>query len=86
MRVSRSLRTGYLLSCSSVSVLVLEQSIVCRSSTYLAIQRVDLARQEPVGLLGVRVVKEVVLDLLRLGGHLCTGISGGVSRCKCRGR
>ena len=45
---------------------------------YLAVERVDLARDELVGLLGVWVGKEVVLDLLGLSGHL--GVSVDVSR------
>jgi len=36
----------------------------------LSIQRVHLASDDLVGLLDIRVVEEVLLDLLRLGGHL----------------
>ena len=40
------------------------------NKAHLGIERVNLARQELAGLLGVRVVENVLLDLLGLGGHL----------------
>ena len=41
---------------------------------YLRVERVDLSRQEPVGLLGVWVVDKVVFDLLGLGCHLVVSV------------
>jgi hypothetical protein len=43
---------------------------VSKGVAYLRVELVDLARQEPVGLLGVGVVDKVFLDLLGLSGHL----------------
>lgn len=37
--------------------------------THLSVESIDLSVEELVGLLGVRVVQEIVLDLLRLGRH-----------------
>jgi hypothetical protein len=48
---------------------------------HLTVERVDLARDELVGLLGVWVGKEVVLDLLRLSGHLRVLAKGTRGTC-----
>jgi hypothetical protein len=52
-----------------------------RNHAHLGIEGVDLARDELGRLLGVRVVEEVLLDLLglRLGGHLGVGVSDWVA-------
>ena len=62
--VSSSRRTGYLLS-----YLVSYGFDLDVRGAYLRVERVDLSRQEPVGLLGVWVVDKVVFDLLGLS-HL----------------
>ena len=66
--VSSSRRTGYLLSYL-VSYCGGMQRVA-----YLRVERVDLSRQEPVGLLGVWVVDKVVFDLLGLGCHLIVSV------------
>ena len=43
---------------------------VDRQSTYLIVQSVNLSRNNLVGLLDVRVVEEVLFDLLTLSRHL----------------
>jgi hypothetical protein len=52
--------------------------------TYLRVERVDLTRDEPVGLLGVGVVDKVVFDLLGLGGHLWISSCGARLECGCK--
>lgn len=43
--------------------------------TNLAVQSIHLARHDLVGLLDIRVVEEVLLELLRLGRHLQIRVS-----------